>query len=235
MFGYLKRLAISEDETSLKDYLSSIFPDEEIIYEKVVPVKIQKARGASSISNFRPHARIESKNLIINLDDFYDYTNVAQIHTDYYQDEFFKHLGYTTVRIPYFVQLNPESIYYFFGVESAITCKYKSGFHSPSKNIFELNPYCPANFSNLGYAKFQVEYAGYPIGIRKEIVSSLMIYIDTYHWTLVIPYVHKEDDDLMRDDLNHYTFSKEELLGYGYEKIFDNPEGECSSNHDHKE
>lgn len=217
MYGFLCEKVKRSDETSLCDYLHAIFPGHEIICDDVVPTDVLKSRGCTVSRRYRPDARIEDLNLIVEFDGIHHYRDANVIFKSVERDVFFETLGYKVVRIPFYIQLCPETIKYYFGIDSEIQCKYTSGFHSRTSDEFALNPCCPANFCSLGWNGFNNEYIKLPEKIQKEILSTILIYCRLYPEFLVIPWTVVETKFLA--DLTHYDEFYGDLCGFGYERI----------------
>ena len=105
-----------EINTSLETYLNYIFPGYEFIYDKPLSKEIITYRNpAIEYRRYRPDARCEKLNLIIEYDGINHYQNQTVILRDYSRDNWFNSLGYKVVRIPYWIQLSLDMIKYLFG------------------------------------------------------------------------------------------------------------------------
>lgn len=74
--------------TSLKTYLDTIFPDTEFAFNSAIPKDIQIKRGVSNARRFRPDARCESLNLIVEFDGVKHYQDIKQVLSDKERNEF---------------------------------------------------------------------------------------------------------------------------------------------------
>ena len=102
-------------------------------------------------------------NFWIEFDGPTHFTNTKTQLRDIRVNTMIKSLGETIVRIPYFVQLCPSSIYYFFSgkANETIYSEYESGF---------IDPKCilPADFNQYGWDIFMNLYSDM---IRKDCSS----------------------------------------------------------------
>jgi hypothetical protein len=98
--------------TGLEEYLKVIFPKtSDWINDKTIgEVNGQRYRK-------RPDYRSESLKLIIEFDGLPHYTNPDVIEKDIENTELYKNLGYTVVRIPYFIQLSNKAVKTLFNIE----------------------------------------------------------------------------------------------------------------------
>ncbi len=95
--------------TSLYEYLKAIFPEtDDWVHDKIIP---------DSGRRLRPDYRSESLKLIVEFDGFPHYRQPDKIRSDEKNTEFYRELGYTVVRIPFFIQLTKKAIKTLFGVE----------------------------------------------------------------------------------------------------------------------
>lgn len=84
-------------EESLSNVLREIFPSESFIQDTIVP---------NSNTKKRPDYRCESLKLIVEFDGDQHYRNVKKIKSELKKDYIYQQMGYTIVRIPYFVQIS---------------------------------------------------------------------------------------------------------------------------------
>ena len=92
-------------EKNLGDFLCEFLQGYEVIHNKKVPdSNIQK----------RPDYRIEELGLIIEYDGDRHFKSSEVIKTDLLKEQVYKELGYTVIRIPYFLCLTSDVIYELF-------------------------------------------------------------------------------------------------------------------------
>ena len=159
-FGYLretselaKKAGINKStglhRTGLDEYLSIIFP-------KVTDWVHDKPIGKLSngkICRKRPNYRSETLKLIVELDGIQHYQSPEQIIKDYDNTELYKSLGYTVVRIPYFIQLTNDAVEQLFNKKvrrKLFNVKYPSLDETcgPAK-------LCPAGINRMAYEFLQ--------------------------------------------------------------------------------
>lgn len=201
IFGSLREKNANRDkgESSLKEWLEYIFPGDDIVYDSSIPKEIWSDR-CDKYSNvevkyerFRPDARIESLGVVIEFNGPDHYRVPSVMLQDANKEVICKQLGYKVVQIPYFVQLNPETVKYYFDVEITDGCDLPSGFYSTSGKDIDLNPYMPACFCSMGWNRFTYELKQLPEITRYEIINSLLVAQLYYERALVIPLVNKSD------------------------------------------
>ena len=110
-----EKAGIDEDtglhRTGLDDYLKVIFPDvDDWVHDKA----IGKSNGISCRK--RPDYRSETLKLIIEFDGLQHYTKPSNIVRDTENTSFYESLGYTVVRIPYFIQLTNKAVEELFHI-----------------------------------------------------------------------------------------------------------------------
>lgn len=201
IFGSLreKNANIEKGESSLKDWLEYIFPGESVVYDSAIPKDIWKGRSDKYSSfevtweRFRPDARIESLSIVVEFNGPDHYRVPSVMLQDVNKEVICKQLGYKVVQIPYFVQLSPETVKYYFDVEITDGCDLPSGFYSTSDKDTDLNPYMPACFCSMGWNRFTYELKELPETTRYEIINSLLVAQLYYERALVIPLVNKSD------------------------------------------
>lgn len=108
---------------------------------------------------------IGSQTTVVEFDGDVHYRNSLKIKVDAEKDAVAEKLGYYVVRIPYWVQLNIETLFYYFGLEEKIKQDFPHGFIVTK--IF------PASYSELGVERFSRELENLPKEIQKGVVKSL--------------------------------------------------------------
>ena len=135
--------------TGLEDYLSVIFPEvNDWIHDRIIEGSKRK---------IRPDYRSEKLKLIIEFDGLQHYQKPDQIQKDYENQKFYENLGYTVVRIPYFIQLTNQVVKQMFG-----RCIETPLFDPsiPSMGIKGRNT--PAYCCPAGLARMAEEFRKYP-------------------------------------------------------------------------
>lgn len=143
-------------EKSLKTVLETIYPGHEFIHDRIVPDSGMRNRADYYNSDLR---------LIVEFDGYRHYSCSKVIANDRFKDVAYLTMGYTVVRIPYFIQISPYVIKTLFGIDSDIVQTYPHGFIDDMALL-------PCDFCELGLARF-----GYDLHrfgkIYNEILSSL--------------------------------------------------------------
>lgn len=152
------------NETILGEYLKVIYPDYEIIHDKIIP---------NSKCRFRPDYRIEELKLLVEFDGFSHFNSSATIVRDERKTAIFKSLGYKIINIPYFIQLDERMLLHYFGDagKNAIPSEYHHGFISKVALL-------PADFCNLGIKRFHMILSLLPLEIDEEIITTLHSLVD---------------------------------------------------------
>lgn len=176
-------------ESSLADWLMYIFPNDTIIFDCAIPVNIWELRSNCRIEykKYRPDARIESRNLIVEFDGIHHYNSAQMIFNDRERDAMLRQMGYKVIRIPFFVQLTRDVIKHYFDIEVDKGSLVTSGFFSDTRDPNHLNPFCPANFCPAGINRFYSELRSLPRSTVKEIFDSLALQCQHNRRDLVVP------------------------------------------------
>lgn len=125
-------------ELRVGDYLRLLFPNVEWIHDKKIP-NIQ--------AQFRPDYRSEELKLVVEFDGYHHYTRASIILADQNKNRVLTALGYKVIRIPYFMQMSPATVKYWFNIDVTFDQQYKHGF-------IDWRAELPASFCELGIAKF---------------------------------------------------------------------------------
>jgi hypothetical protein len=97
--------------------------------------------------------------LIIEFDGYHHYNNTKTQIRDKEKNSVYQDMGYTVIRIPYFIQLT-EEVYdqlfvnngYDLGIDSTMLITYPHGFHDPKALL-------PSDFNILGFDLFMKQMA----------------------------------------------------------------------------
>ncbi|HMV41650.1 MAG TPA: DUF559 domain-containing protein [Leptospiraceae bacterium] len=111
-----KKAGIDKDtglhRTGLEEYLKIIFTDtNDWIHDKALGLVDGK------LYRTRPDYRSESLKMIVEFDGLQHYTKPDIIEKDFKLTETYTKLGYTVVRIPYFIQLSNQAVKTLFGID----------------------------------------------------------------------------------------------------------------------
>ncbi len=118
----------------------------------------------------------------VEFDGYQHFTSSRQIFNDRRKNELCNELGISIIRIPYFVQLSPETIKLLFQFDCPYVQQYPHGFISnKSTMIF------PADFCELGVARFRDELQKFGSNISADIVNSLRQAAESRPIETVIP------------------------------------------------
>ena len=118
----------------------------------------------------------------VEFDGYQHFTSSRQIFNDKRKNELCNELGISIIRIPYFVQLSPETIKLLFQFDCPYVQRYPHGFISnKSTMIF------PADFCELGIARFRDELQKFGQAIMVHIINSLHRAIANHPIETVIP------------------------------------------------
>lgn len=123
-------------ESNLINFLNSIITDEVPIIDKAFPNH-----------RFRPDYRYDKNKLIVEFDGYRHYSVAKVVLKDKETTKIMEDSGYKVVRIPYFIQLDSNTIYEAFGIHSSYTNNYPHGFISDAALL-------PADFCSIGILRF---------------------------------------------------------------------------------
>lgn len=144
------------NEKRLGEFLKLLFPKHEFIHDRIVP---------NSSSRRRPDYRNDDLKIIVEFDGDKHYKEVSKIKSERNKTENYQNMGYRVIRVPYFIQLTPETISHLFGVEKNYTNGYPHGFIDKKASL-------PADYCEIGIRKFENDLNRFSF-LKKEIVESL--------------------------------------------------------------
>ena len=104
--------------------------------------------------------------VVVEFDGEAHYRDPLRIKKDLLKDEIAKQYNYTTIRIPYWVQLNNQTLKYYFGLKANIMQDFPHGFITTK--------HFPASFCELGVKRFKKEYEELPVRVRNAVRKSLI-------------------------------------------------------------
>lgn len=108
---------------------------------------------------------IQGHTTVVEFDGDQHYWDSLKIKVDVEKDTVAHSLGYSVVRIPYWVQLTTETVQHYFGIQAQIAQDFPHGFITTK--IF------PASFSELGVSRFFREISALPGSTKNAVISSL--------------------------------------------------------------
>lgn len=116
---------------------------------------------------------------LVEYDGDEHYRNTVVIRNDAEKDRIAKANGYTSIRFPYWLQLDTFTLSYFFGLEGHIEQTFPHGFITTK--LF------PASFCEMGLQRFQREYASLPQHLQQAVLASLEQRASEYGAEYVLP------------------------------------------------
>jgi hypothetical protein len=148
-------------EFKLGNILKMIYPNNKFINNKQVP---------ESGVRFRPDYRCDELMLIVEFDGYQHYTQYKNIIRDNEKDEIYENMGYTIIRIPYFVQIDSKTISHLFGVNLEYNIEYPHGFID-HKVIY------PCDFCYEGLKRFKRDLIKFEY-IKDDIIKTIDVLPD---------------------------------------------------------
>ena len=138
--------------TGLDEYLNVIFPEvDDWVHDKAL------GKIGDTYHRKRPDYRSEQLKMIVEFDGLQHYTSPSNILRDIEHTAFYENLGYTVVRIPYFVQLTNTVVEQLFHVTVEETL-FPEGI--PSLGPKSQNT--PAFLCHKGIQRMAMEYHKFP-------------------------------------------------------------------------
>lgn len=138
--------------------------------EKVIRDTADEFMGREVLASGRRRwdcvARFDQKIFVIEFDGERHYREPSAILSDEAKDAEANVRGWSSVRIPYWVQLDSVMFRHWFNVDADIAMDYPHGFIDPHAAL-------PASFCEMGQKKFADQINMLPSGVVSEIFSSL--------------------------------------------------------------
>lgn len=157
--------------TGLEEYLSVIFPEtDDWIHDKKID---DLPEGI--MSRKRPDYRSKSLKIIVEFDGIQHYTNPDKIVNDIENAEFYSHLGYKVVRIPYFIQLTNKAVKQLFNVDVK-----EELFDETIPSIGVKGKNTPAYLCGAGVYRMAEEFRKFPEQYEVNL-AFLKSFDDEYH------------------------------------------------------
>lgn len=113
---------------------------------------------------------IGNRKILVEFDGDLHYTNSLSFYRDIQKNEIAELEGYEVIRIPYWVQLNTQTLEYYFKVKSKyykIETNFPHGFISKKATL-------PGSFCNYGFGRFTNELQDLPYNIQINVISSIL-------------------------------------------------------------
>ena len=143
--------------------------------------------------HYRADYCCDALKLIVEFDGIDNYQKSTVVQSDAAKDATLANLGYTVVRIPFFVQMSSEVIKHLFNLDVDYTQTFPHGFIS--KKAINMTP---AHFCPLGLKRFVNDLHKFSY-LKQDILNSLKDLAKTYHADFVYPLGLKEIfDDLVK-------------------------------------
>ena len=138
--------------TGLEEYLKVIFPEiDDWIHDKT----LGEVNGV--LYRTRPDYRSQKSKLIIEFDGLQHYTKPDIIEKDIKNTEQYKKLGYTVVRIPYFIQLSKNAVKTLFDKEVS-----EDLFDESVSSLSAIGQNSPAYLCPAGVKRMAEEFKKFP-------------------------------------------------------------------------
>lgn len=107
------------------------------------------------------------------------YRDPLKIKIDNEKDAIASSLGYTFVRIPYWVQLDTETLSHYFGLTAVIDQDFPHGFITTK--LF------PASYCEMGISRFHRELQSLPTSVYDAVIASLRERAEEHGVEYVLP------------------------------------------------
>lgn len=130
----------SSRNTSLDEYLETIFPDNQFLYNYTIS-KNDIPEGVIR-KRYKCDAICKDLNLVVEFDGIHHYMDTQVVLNDTFRDNWFRSIGYNTIRIPYWLQLSNHVIKDLFDVNiDDYMCTLEYCFYNPEKQKVNYNIY----------------------------------------------------------------------------------------------
>lgn len=157
--------------TPLAEYLAKIFPGSTFVFDKMIPKDVVQSRGGQHFPRYRPDARCEELNLIVEFDGTDHYMKASVLIHDGDRDNYLKDLGYRVVRIPYWLQLSNANIRSLFGVDVAEDmCTLDWSFYDSPNHGIDI---CLGGMCNFGRRYFVTQFKKLPYATREALLLDI--------------------------------------------------------------
>ena len=151
--------------------------------ERLDPDIIANSQIPGLKRRFRPDYRGERHRIVVEFDGDQHYQRAAHVIQDAERDKVITDAGYRVIRIPYFVQLTPETIRLLFGDLVSDQSPFKDFPHGFIADTVVF----PADFCELGIDRFLADLDKFSC-VKNEILDSLkQAAIERGDWRIVYP------------------------------------------------
>lgn len=117
--------------------------------------------------------------VVVEYDGDEHYRNSIRIKVDREKDAVASTAGHKTVRIPYWVQLDNETLLFYLNLQANVEQEFPHGFISTK--LF------PASFCELGIERFERELGELPERVREDVLDSLRDRAEEHSVEFVLP------------------------------------------------
>lgn len=160
------------------------------MYNQEIKKSLQLERGSKKTRRFKPDARCEELNMIVEFDGVQHYQLIKNVINDPIRDEYFSSLGYKVVRIPYFIQLSKVNIEHLFNVAMEDEmCPLKYSFYDSDEDGLYISP---GSMCSLGVERFSHYFMSLPRETKNEIVVDLLLVSTKHPIDWVVPHEYQE-------------------------------------------
>lgn len=158
--------------TTLRDYLEFLYPENQFVYNQILKKSEVMNRNPDAVfRRYRPDARCDELNLIVEFDGIQHYQSMITVLKDKDRDEWFRNIGYTVVRIPYWIQLSREVVETLFGIEVIDpVCELYYSFTDSRDWGLSI---CPGSMCELGRLRFIDEFRNFDEITRGRVLEDL--------------------------------------------------------------
>ena len=155
----------SPKHEKLVELIHKLFPNCEPIIDKKVP---------DSFVNYRPDIRCEKHKIIIEYDGDRHYFDVKMIINDKKKDKVYKKMGYSIIRIPYFIQISNDVLSFFFKkyLPKITIRKIDISDYDYPHGFISNDTLLPSSYSEMGIERFKNDLKRFSF-IKKLIIESL--------------------------------------------------------------
>ena len=165
----------SNENNGLNKCLEKLFPNNIFIHDKYLKIDNKYITNVCN-QKIRPDYICHELKLVVEYDGFQHYTDPLVIIKDKYNIEILKSLGYTVIRIPYYIQLDKYTIKHYFDLD------YNNILYETYNDHGFIHPLAtlPSYFCEHGINKFKYDLKTLPKNIVDCIINSLKYRLNFY-------------------------------------------------------
>jgi len=138
------------------------------LHQRLENIDVISNKAFSKEFKFRPDFHIPELKLIVEFDGYQHYNSVRAQDNDAYKEGVLISLGYTIIRIPYFIQLDERVVKFLFGCHMTDS----SGYNTYPHGFVDPKALLPFDFNYLGMEKFKKDLETFSF-LKEEILSTL--------------------------------------------------------------